>query len=149
MDDRIAIRTALMQDAPAIARLIAMLATDLDAPSTVTPEYVAEVLREGGCTVLLAQRGGAALGMLSYHFYPSLYHAADSCLVDELVVEPAARGQGVGALLLEAVIRRARERGCAEVSLSVMSTNKNAQRFYERHGFEADAVFMEQHLTAE
>jgi len=29
--------------------------------------------------------------MLSYYFHPSLFHAADSCPIDEMVIEPEAR----------------------------------------------------------
>jgi ribosomal protein S18 acetylase RimI-like enzyme len=143
------VRNASPSDALVISRLIAALASGLAESSPATPHYVADVLQRGACQVLLAEREGTALGVLSYYFHPSLYHAADSCLIEELVVAPEARRQGVGTVLLEEAIRRARERGCVEVSLGVMRNNKDAQRFYERHGFEADALLMERHLTAE
>jgi len=149
MSNDVTLRNAQPADAPVVCGLVTALASGLGESSTVTSEYVAEVLQRGGCQVLLAERSDTALGMLSYHFHPSLYHAADSCLIDELVVAPQARSQGVGAALLEEAIRRARERGCAEVSLGVMNSNRDALRFYQRHGFEADAVYMERHFTAE
>jgi GNAT superfamily N-acetyltransferase len=37
--------------------------------------------------------------------------------IEEFVVGPQARGKGVGGLLLEAAIRRAREMGCAEIQV--------------------------------
>jgi ribosomal protein S18 acetylase RimI-like enzyme len=41
----------------------------------------------------------------------------------------------------------ARDRGCAEVSVSAMESNREAVKFYLKHGFEAGAVLLEQHLT--
>ena len=145
----VTIRTAQVQDASTVARLVSILGDDLRDPSAITTGYAGEVLRTNRCHVLLAERDGRILGMVSYHFQPSLYHAADSCLIDELVIEPAARGQGAGGMLLEEALRLARDRGCAEVGLSVMTTNEGARRFYAAHGFEADAVYMERHFGAE
>ena len=149
MSNAVTVRNAVPTDAPVISALMTTLASGLGDPTTIASEYAAEALRTGSCHVLLAVRRGAALGMLSYYFHPSLYHAAESCLIEELVVAPPARSQGVGAALLEEAIRRARERGCAEVALSVMNSNRDAQRFYERHGFVADAVYMERHFAVD
>ena len=52
-----------------------------------------------------------------------------------MFVEPGARGQGVGAALVEAVTTWARGRGAARLHLWVTSTNRTAIRVYERGGF--------------
>ena len=93
-------------------------------------------------------RGEEVLGLVSFSFRPSLYHAADTCLVDELVVQPHARSKGIGALLLDEAIRLAGDHGCAEISLSVMASNAEALRFYRRHGFEDEALLLEHHFPA-
>lgn len=142
----ISLRLAGPEDSAAIARLIGTLAADLEERSPITPAYVAEILRLRFCQVLLAARGEEVLGLLSFSFRPSLFHAADSCMIDELVIEPGARNQGIGAVLLDDAIRRAREHACAEVSLSVMTSNVAARRFYRRHGFESEAVLLERHF---
>jgi GNAT superfamily N-acetyltransferase len=54
-----------------------------------------------------------------------------------MYVEPAARGQGVGAALVEAVTAWARGRGAAELYLRVTSTNHAAIALYHRCGFRA------------
>jgi len=146
MPDPITLRHTEPADAGAIAALVAALASDLGEPSPVSASYVADVLRDGRCQVLLAERGADVLGMLSLSFHASLYHGAEACRVDELVVRPEARNQGVGAELLEQAIEMARARRCAEVSLGVMQANVAARRFYERLGFEADALQMERHF---
>ena len=146
MPEAVTLRVAEPSDAGAVASLIAALASDLSEPSTASGSYVADVLRERRRQVLLAERGAAVLGMLSLSFHASLYHGAEACWVDELVVTPEARNQGVGAKLLEQAIQMARARTCTEATLSVMEANTDARRFYERHGFEVTAVLMERHF---
>ena len=142
----VSVRLAEIEDAAAMAGLASRLAADLGEHSPVTPTFVVGYLRRLGCHVLLALRGRAIIGLLSYTLRPSLYHAADVCLVDELVVQPAERNCGLGTRLLEQVLRRAREQRCAEVSLSVMTSNRAALRFYQRHGFEDQALLLELRL---
>ena len=50
-------------------------------------------------------------------------------------VSPAARGRGVGDLLISAVERWAVERGAKMLRLAVMPDNGKAIALYERHGF--------------
>jgi RimJ/RimL family protein N-acetyltransferase len=45
------------------------------------------------------------------------------------------RNQGLGSRLMEAVILWARQKNLRRLELSVMENNRDAQRFYERHGF--------------
>jgi len=68
-----------------------------------------------------------------------------------IAVVPNARGKGVGAALLEALLDRAREEGYETISLSVDRNNAGAMGLYERHGFERvgeedDSVTMLAHL---
>jgi GNAT superfamily N-acetyltransferase len=51
-------------------------------------------------------------------------------------VEPSARGQGVGHLILDAVRGRAEQRGL-RLHLDVARGNAGARRSYERYGFVA------------
>ena len=57
----------------------------------------------------------------------------DGPWVDQLYVEPALTGRGIGAALLNLAKR---ERG-GGLRLWTFASNTRAQRFYERHGFVA------------
>ena len=52
-----------------------------------------------------------------------------------LATRPEARGQGVGATLLEAAATTARRRGSRALRLEVRTDNAAAIALYERHGF--------------
>jgi ribosomal protein S18 acetylase RimI-like enzyme len=77
---------------------------------------------------------------------PNLYHAANSALIEELVVRESARGRGVGGALMSELLRRLSAQGCAEVSVTTMPDNDGAIRFYRSHGLVDEAVFLEKHL---
>jgi predicted N-acetyltransferase YhbS len=52
-----------------------------------------------------------------------------------LAVAPSARGQGLGALLMDECVRRARESGAAALTLHTTDMMQAAMRLYERLGF--------------
>jgi ribosomal protein S18 acetylase RimI-like enzyme len=56
-------------------------------------------------------------------------------LLDGIAVAPAARGQGVGSLLLAAAADFGRQHGYRAICLDVIDTNPAARRLYERIGF--------------
>jgi ribosomal protein S18 acetylase RimI-like enzyme len=62
-------------------------------------------------------------------------HGEASTWLTALWVEPAARGTGLGARLIDAVAGWARERGRAAVELSVTTNNQAAAALYARAGF--------------
>lgn len=52
-----------------------------------------------------------------------------------LAIDAAARGQGIGRRLLDAVEQQARQRGCDRVRLEVRADNAAARTLYERCGY--------------
>ncbi|MEO0487110.1 MAG: GNAT family N-acetyltransferase [Pseudomonadota bacterium] len=57
--------------------------------------------------------------------------------MDGIFVQEAARGQGVGRALLDAVVWTAKMNRCHSVRLDVVEGNDRARALYERYGFEA------------
>ena len=56
-------------------------------------------------------------------------------VMDGLFVAPAARNQGVGTALLDAISAEARRRGYAQVRLDVIDSNPRARALYLKEGF--------------
>jgi predicted GNAT family N-acyltransferase len=81
--------------------------------------------RDAACIHALARLDGRVVG--TGRLLPDAH-------VGRMAVLKEARGQGVGGLLLEHLVARARERGDPEV---VLSAQVHAIPFYARHGFAA------------
>jgi ribosomal protein S18 acetylase RimI-like enzyme len=93
--------------------------------------YFAERLARSA--VFGAFRGAELLGVAGFYVQPGIKHRHKGVLWG-MYVRPQARGAGVGARLVAAVIEHAR----AEVELlqlTVISENHAARRLYERFGF--------------
>lgn len=56
--------------------------------------------------------------------------------LDTIVVNEKFRGQGIGAQLLEGANQMAKAAGVEKIGLCVDLANPNAQRLYERYGYE-------------
>jgi ribosomal protein S18 acetylase RimI-like enzyme len=52
-----------------------------------------------------------------------------------IMVEPTARGHGIGGQLLASLVQTCQERGITLLDVTVAADNAGAQRFYARHGF--------------
>lgn len=96
--------------------------------------------------ILVARRDGRVIGMANLLFTVSTALGARVAILDDLVVDAAARGAGVGSALLERAIATAREQGCRRISLHTDASNVSAQRLYRRFGF-ADSSMLSLKLS--
>ncbi len=140
-------RNATLEDTSAIVSLIGEHATASGEQSPLTEAYVAAYLSSSTSGILLAEVQNRVVGLLSYSLRPDLYHAGLSCLLEELIVEEATRGRGVGSVLVTELFSRLTPLACAEVSVAVMSTNRRAIKFYRTHGLTEEALFLEMHFN--
>lgn len=140
------IRETTPRDAPAIPGLIAQLAEAEGHTTPLTPEYVIQALGNPALLFLSAEAGGKLAGLLCATIRPNLYHAADAGLVDELVVDRAWRGRGIGRALLDEFLARMAARGCAEVGIGVLFSNTGAQKLYRAAGFREEVLLLERHF---
>lgn len=92
--------------------------------------------------IFLAYLDGEAVGIATCFRGFSTFHARPLVNVHDLAVLPARRGRGIGALLLAAVERKARQLGCCKVTLEVQENNTRAKGLYARAGF-SQAVYGE------
>ena len=89
-------------------------------------------------------------GILGYAFCVWEDHRADhnqvdrrTLYLDDLCVDEAARGRGVGKALYEHVRAYAKENGAYNLTLNVWSLNQSAAGFYEAMGMKPYKVGME------
>lgn len=88
--------------------------------------------------------------VLGYAFCVHKQYTQDNILtdirtlyIDDLCVDEAARGQGVGRTLYEYVLSYARQTDCYNVTLNVWALNEGAKRFYEKCGLVPQKYGME------
>lgn len=98
---------------------------------------VERVLERGEADFLLAApaQGEPAAGVCQLRFAFNLWRAGSECVLEDLYVTPSARRAGLGAVLVEAALERARERNCRWIELDTHDDNAPAIALYERFGF--------------
>ena len=80
---------------------------------------------------LVAEQGGQLLGLAHYLFHRTTTMIAHTCYLNDLFTAPAARGQGVGRALIEAVAEQARAAGSARLYWLTHKTNATARKLYD------------------
>ncbi len=109
----------------------------VQTPDSRIAEAVAGIVRhpERG-RILVALEHGRAVGVAALSFVWPLEHGGKSAWLEELYVEPAARGRGIGTRLLHAALRAASEEGAVAVDLEVDADHGRAANLYAREGFQ-------------
>jgi GNAT superfamily N-acetyltransferase len=139
MDVRI--RPASTADLPALVRLLEALFS-IEADFTPDRERqrlgLALMLSDPRRrAVLVAERTGAVIGMVTGQLVVSTAEGGLSVLVEDMVVDAAARGRGVGRTLLRAMESWATKRGATRLQLLADRENVPAIAFYGREGWSA------------
>lgn len=94
---------------------------------------ISAIVASPAVTVLLARSEGRIVGSLSLVMF--LIPTGLRAWIEDVVVDEAARGQGVGTVLTREALRRARAAGARTVDLSTRPSRVAAGRLYEREGF--------------
>jgi len=104
--------------------------------------FIEDRLRKQDSVIFLAWLDDAALGFVQ--LYPSFasLSLAPSWILNDLFVDPAARGHGVGDALMQAARELGVGNGAAEIFLQTARDNFTAQRLYERLGYQRDDDFL-------
>ena len=116
----------------AFARLVPQLSSSSPAPG---PAELAEIVESPSTTLLVARTPeGDIVGTLTLVMFriPTQVRA----WIEDVVVDGAARGRGVGEALNAEAIRRAAAAGARSVDLTSRPSREAANRLYRRLGFE-------------
>jgi len=145
----ITIRPARREDVGAI---VAMLADDhlgrarerIEDPLP-EPYFAAfeAISRDANIALMVAEEAGRVVGCLQLCVLPGLSsQGAARALVEDVRVASDCRSRGVGEQLLCWALEEARSRRCKLIELFTHQSRVDAQRFYERLGFERSHVGM-------
>ena len=135
MDERLLeIREATEVDdalVAAMARLVPQLSASITAPDAAA---LSAIVASDASVLLLAEEDGEVVGAMTLVVFtiPTGVRA----WIEDVVVDEAARGRGVGNALNRAAIERAREAGARTVDLTSRPSREVANHLYRRLGFE-------------
>jgi ribosomal protein S18 acetylase RimI-like enzyme len=115
----------------AFERLIPQLSSSSPPPGV---EALTALVDGADTDVFLARVDGEIVGTLTLAFYR--IPTGIKAWIEDVVVDDAARGHGVGRLLNEAALDQARRRGAKNVSLTSRPSREAANRLYQRIGFQ-------------
>ena len=85
--------------------------------------------------LFVAREAGRVIGMASLQFEISTALGGRAAWVEDVIVDAAQRGRGVGKLLFQHLIAFARSEGLLRLSLLTDHDNQDAQGLYTRFGF--------------
>ncbi len=137
----IVIRKAVRKDCARMMELIQELATYEKAPDEVT--VTLNHFEESGFGAnpvwwsFVAEVQGVVIGMALYYVRYSTWKGQRMYLEDILVTEDM-RGQKIGSLLFDALIKEAKEKGFNGMNWQVLDWNEPAINFYKKYNANFD-----------
>ena len=139
MTGHLGIRQAQRSDLPGVLALYAQPELDDGAVLALqdAEQIFARLARYPDYALYVAEHDKQIVGSFALLIMDNLGHlGAPSAIVEDVVVDPALHGNGVGQAMMRFAADTARERNCYKLVLSSNAKREAAHRFYERLGFE-------------
>ncbi|RYF70640.1 MAG: GNAT family N-acetyltransferase [Comamonadaceae bacterium] len=147
------IRPAAPADMAAILRFITDLAIyeKAEEQAQATPDQLQATLfaPDARAHALMCERDGQPIGYAVYFFNYSTWQGRHGLYLEDLYVDPAARGSGAGKAMLQHLARIAVDRDCGRFEWSVLDWNQSAIDFYESLQAEPQSEWVRYRLTGD
>jgi ribosomal protein S18 acetylase RimI-like enzyme len=115
----------------AFQRLVPQLTNNNPPPSL---NNLTALVRDKASTLMIARGdAGKIIGALTLTVYR--VPTGVRSIIEDLIVDNSARGQGVGEALMARAIEVAREKGASNISLTCNPMRESANKLYQRMGF--------------
>lgn len=104
----------------------------VDVPEAVTAGLWRKLTSaDGDVRGFVAERDGQLLGLANYLFHPSTWSLKPTCYLEDLFVDPTARGSGAGRALILAVEAAARAADASRIYWHTQEYNAPARSLYD------------------
>lgn len=88
--------------------------------------------------MLKAETGGQIAGFAAYYYQVVSFPAKKVLYLEDIYVQKACRGKGIGNRFLEQLEEIARENDCLKMSWKCLGWNRSSRSFYEHIGAKLD-----------
>ncbi len=131
------VRCATSADAEGVAHLLHDFNVEFDTPSPGSTVLAGRLRRllAGERTFAVVAGEAPFVGVALASLRPNVWFDGQVALLDELVVVPERRSQGIGSSILALFVAECRDRQVSLIEINVDEPDIDAQRFYRRHGF--------------
>ena len=140
------IRKSTENDAQECRRLIEILENCEFDEKEFNEIYLSQV-RSGQYVCLLHEENGEIQALLNMRIEKQLHHRKPVAAILEFIVDPFARGKGIGAAMFRYACEYAEKTGCEQIELETSVWRKRAHRFYEANGMIADHLYFTKKLN--
>lgn len=104
-------------------------------PDVISATFERLLANQDGMKGLVAVDGaGQIIGLVNMVFHRSTWSPTWYCYLEDLFVDPAVRGGGVGKALIEATYAEADRRGADRTYWATQDRNATARKLYDRVG---------------
>ena len=138
------IRTARSSDIAQCAELLGVLFSqehEFRADPDAQSRGLALIIRNPELgRIFVAENDGAIQGMVMLLFTVSTFLGKKVALLEDMVVDPRWRHQGIGSMLIHHAEEFALNQGFGRITLLTDQDNESAQRFYRSKGFEQSSM---------
>ena len=127
------IRKAKPTDAKKISKLLLQL--EYPVNNDFIEERVSELSQHQNEELIIAEKEGEILAVLSIHFIPQLAIQGSFARISYFCVDENIRSKGIGRELEEYCEKIARDIGCDRIEVHCHSRRIRAHEFYKRQGY--------------
>ena len=151
MSKPFSIRDAVPADARIIHGFVCELAEyeRLAHEVSATPELLAEALSgdHPRAFAMIAEVDAKPVGFALSFYNFSTFLGRSGIYIEDIYVQPAHRGAGIGAAFFKRLAQKAKREGCGRMEWSVLNWNAPALGFYGKLGAKPMSEWQTQRLT--
>ncbi len=139
MTNKVHLRTLTPDDNAGLAKIIRSSLEEFGANKEGTVYYdestddLYQLFQKEGSIYYVAELEGQLLG--GGGIFPSEGLPTDTCELVKMYLTPAARGKGIGAMIINTCLSFAKAQGFSKVYIETMPELKKAMGVYEKFGF--------------
>ena len=140
------IDTAKIQDIPQLCALLELL---FSQEAEFKPNYksqsegLSKIISDSEMgEIIVARESNEIIGMANLLYTVSTALGSQVAILEDMVVSPDVRGQGVGSKIIDYCLAITKQKGVKRITLLTDFDNDGAHRFYEKHDFNRSSMIV-------